>query len=86
MTKVHRRHHLDRRAGQLLANAPLLTDDTLLSTRELADFLGVSQQWLELGRKRGYGPEWIRLGPHTIRYTYGKTVKWLRTRSGSHAP
>jgi predicted DNA-binding transcriptional regulator AlpA len=80
-----RRHHLDRRAGQLLANAPQLNADTLLSTRELADLLGVSQQWLELGRKRGYGPPWVRLGPHTIRYPYGKVIKWLRTRSGSHA-
>jgi hypothetical protein len=76
-----KRHHLDRRAGQLLAHAPQLNADTLLSTRELADVLGVSVQWLELGRKRGYGPEWIRLGPHTIRYTYGKTVKWLKGRA-----
>jgi hypothetical protein len=86
MAKAARRHHLDRRVGQLLANAPAFSDDALLTTEELAGWLGVSTQWLELGRKQGYGPPWARLGPRTIRYLYGKVVKWLRTRSGSHAP
>jgi predicted DNA-binding transcriptional regulator AlpA len=80
------RHHLDRRIGQVLAAAPItlpitLNDDTLLNTKQVAALLGVSEQWLERGRKEGYGPEWIKLGPRTTRYTYGKTVKWLRGRA-----
>ena len=86
MTKVARRHHLDRRIDQVLAAAPVtlpitLNDDTLLSTKQLAALLGVSTQWLERGRKEGYGPEWVSLGPRTTRYTYGKAVKWLKQRS-----
>jgi hypothetical protein len=79
------RHHLDRRVAQVLAAAPAslpttLTDDTLLSTKQTAAWLGVSEQWLELGRKQNYGPEWVRLGPRTTRYRYGGVVRWLKQR------
>jgi predicted DNA-binding transcriptional regulator AlpA len=81
-----RRHHLDRRIDQVLAAAPVtlpitLNDDTLLSTKQVSALLGVSTQWLEQGRKQNYGPEWIKLGPRTTRYTYGKVVRWLKQRS-----
>jgi len=86
MSKVHRRHHLDRRIDQVLAAAPVtlpitLNDDTLLSTKQVAALLGVSVQWLDRGRKLDYGPEWIPLGPRTTRYRYGHVVKWLNQRS-----
>ena len=89
-TKVYHRHHLDRRIGQVLAAAPVtlpitLNDDTLLSTKQVAAFLGVSSQWLELGRKQGYGPAWVKLGPRTTRYRYGDIVKWLKQRSRMRA-
>ena len=72
-------HHLDRRAGELAVVAG--DDDDLLNTKELADWLGVSEQWLEIGRHRGYGPPWMRLGPRMVRYARGAVRKWLRKRT-----
>jgi len=83
-------HHLDRRAEQLLAYEPPgighnnpPPDDELLSTKQVAAWFGVSVQWLEIGRSRGYGPEYVRLGPRSIRYTRGACRKFLRERTAA---
>jgi hypothetical protein len=58
MSEVSRlplRHHLDRRAAGL-ADEGHGDPDNLLSTPALAEWLGVSTQWLEVGRSKGYGP------------------------------
>lgn len=76
-----KRHHLDRRIGQLLAvpTTPA-NDDDLLTTKQVAAWLGVSDQWLEFARSKGYGPPYKRLGPRCIRYRRGDVVKWLKSR------
>lgn len=51
-----RRLHLDKRAETLVAIAPEGSDDDLLSTVQIAGWLGVTAQWVELGRAKGYGP------------------------------
>ena len=76
--KSHR-HHLDRRA-HLIAAQPG-DDDKALSTREAADWLGVSEQFLEIGRCRGYGPPFERISPKVIRYRIGKMREWLASRT-----
>ena len=53
----------------------------MLTTREVAAWFGVSEQWLEIGRHRGYGPEYTRLGPHIIRYTRANCLKYLKART-----
>jgi hypothetical protein len=75
-----RRHHLDRRAGQLLTTIKTTTKADMLTTQQLADLLGVSSQWLEVGRVKNYGPPYERLGPRLIRYTQNGVVKWLKQR------
>ena len=79
-----RRHHLDHRIGQLLALAAVPTtpanDDDLLTTKQLAGWLGVSEQWLELGRAKGYGPKYVQLGPRCIRYKRSDVIAWLKRR------
>jgi predicted DNA-binding transcriptional regulator AlpA len=82
---MSKRHHLDRRIDQVLAAVPVtlpitLNDDTLLSTKQVAALFGVSTQCLELWRKQGSGPQWVKLGPRTTRYRYGNVVKWLNQR------
>jgi hypothetical protein len=73
-----RKHHLDRRAASLATvSGP---DDELLTTRKLAEWLCVSIQWLEIGRHKGYGPPYIRLGPRDIRYRRGDARAWLAAR------
>jgi hypothetical protein len=83
------RHHLDRRARQLLAaeppgighNDPPLSDEALLTTTQVAAWLGVSIQWLEIGRVRGYGPRFVRLSPRCIKYRVGDVREYLRERA-----
>jgi hypothetical protein len=71
--------HLDKRAAGL-ATVPG-ADDELIDTPAMAAWLGVSIQWLEIGRIRGYGPPFERLAPRIIRYQRGKARRWLEERS-----
>lgn len=72
-------HHLDRRAAKLVDEPG--ADDDLLKTPEAADWLGVSEQWLEGGRVHGYGPDFIKVGVRMVRYRRGAIRKWLRSRA-----
>ena len=54
----------------------------LLSTKQLADLLGVSVQYLEKGRQNGYGPRFMRLGGRgggkgAVRYHALDVALWL---------
>lgn len=75
-----RRHHLDRHASRLAESGGGYPDD-LLSTRAVADWLGVSIQFLEIGRSRGYGPKFIRVAPARIRYRHSDVIVWLEERT-----
>ena len=75
-------HHLDRRVAQLIQiGIATPNDDELLSTQQLATWLGVSEQWLEVGRSKNYGPRYERLSPRVIKYKRSDVIKWLATRS-----
>jgi hypothetical protein len=80
------RHHpkfflLDRRAQSIADQGIGADPDMLLVTKQLAEWLGVSVPWLEIGRSRGYGPPFRRLGKRAIRYRVGDVLKWLEDRS-----
>lgn len=79
---TRQRHHLDRRAEEI-AKSPVADGppDQLLSTREVADWLGVSIQFMEIGRHKGYGPRFVRLGPRKIVYRRADVLHWLGTRT-----
>ena len=76
-----RSHHLDKRAQALLASSA--DADELLTTAETAEWLGVSIQFLEIGRCRGhdYGPPFVRLSRRCVRYRRGDVQAWLRERT-----
>jgi hypothetical protein len=74
------RHHLDRRAADLAAEGAGDPDD-LLSTSDLAEWLGVSVQWVEIGRTKGWSPPFIKLSPRRIRYRREAVLEWLLARS-----
>ena len=78
------RHHLDRRALDLIEIANEGSDDELLSTLKTAVWLGVSPEWLEIGRSRGWGPPFIRLSPRRVRYRRGDVKRWLKGRASQH--
>jgi predicted DNA-binding transcriptional regulator AlpA len=73
-------HHIDRRADQIVAGAVGAGDD-LLDTRQVADWLGVSIQWVEIGRSKNYGPPFKRLTARTVRYLRADVLKWLKART-----
>jgi len=56
-------------------------DDELLTTRQLADWLETSTQWAEIGRFKGYGPKFIKISPHQVRYRRGDVLEWLKART-----
>jgi predicted DNA-binding transcriptional regulator AlpA len=72
---------LDRHAQHIANLANGANPNELLCTKQLAAWLGRSKQWVEIGRSRGYGPPYIKLGPRSIRYSVGDVLKWLQERS-----
>jgi predicted DNA-binding transcriptional regulator AlpA len=79
-TGAPKKHHLDRRAATIIA-IDVGADDELLSTPQVADWLGVSTQWLEIGRCKKCGPKFMRIGPRVIRYRRGDVLEWLKART-----
>jgi hypothetical protein len=77
---VPRRHHLDRRAHQILAADNGGDGDELLTTPQVAQWFGTSEQWLEIGRTRGYGPSFVMLAARTIRYRRSDCRKYIAAR------
>lgn len=75
-----KRHHIDRRAAGMLTQTGV-ADDQLLSTKQLADFLGVSHQFLEIGRSKNYGPKFVRLSERVVRYRMSDVRRWLAQRA-----
>lgn len=75
-------HHLDRRADEI-ASAATGVGDELLTTSQVAAWLGVSIQWAEIARSKNYGPPFQRVGPRVIRYRRADVLAWLKTRTHS---
>jgi hypothetical protein len=74
-----RRHHLDRRADSI-AETGDGDDDDLLTTMAVAAWLGVSAEWIEIGRGQRYGPPFVKIG-RMVRYRRGDVIDWLRSRT-----
>ena len=70
---------IDRRAHKLI-NADFHPEERL-STKEVAAWLDVSPQFLEIGRTRGYGPKFEHLSDKLIRYRCGDVLAWLKERT-----
>lgn len=73
------RHHLDRRGDQI-AQQIAGDEDELLSTSDVSELLGVSTQFLEIGRHKGYGPPFVRLSARCVRYRRADLRGWLQAR------
>lgn len=82
-TDVPARHHIDRRAADLLAEATGDMTD-LLTTSELSEWTGLSTQFFEIGRSRGFGPKFVRLSTRRVRYLRSSIMDWLREREHQH--
>ena len=52
--------------------------ERLLTAREAAAFLRLSQSWLAKARMRGYGPPYAKIG-RAVRYTETGILHWMRS-------
>ena len=77
---IPKSHHLDCRAGRLLADGTDGPPEQLFTTKQLASWLGVSMGFLEIGRCRGYGPRFVRVSSNRVRYRRVDVVAWLHER------
>ena len=60
--------------------APQLNSgERLLTPKDAANLLRLSESWLAKARMRGDGPPYVKLG-RTIRYREGALLQWLRSR------
>lgn len=77
-----RRLHLTKKAVELadIGKSEGGPDD-LLTSEDVAKWIGTSQQFVELGRLKGYGPRYTRLSPRVIRYRRCDVIKWLESRT-----
>ena len=48
-----------------------------LNTKQTAGYLQLSTQWLEIGRVKGYGPKFIKLG-RLVRYCRASLDEYLK--------
>jgi hypothetical protein len=55
-------------------------DDALVDTPKAAELLGVSHQWLELGRCAGYGPPYVKLTKRLVKYRRSDLREYARKR------
>jgi hypothetical protein len=79
--KTPSRLHLDKRVETILANpGEGSNDDDLLTSIQVANWLGVSPQWVELGRHKNYGPPFVRIAPNVVRYKRNVVIAWLKDR------
>ena len=51
----------------------------LLTPKDAANLLRLSESWLAKARMRGDGPPYVKLG-RAIRYREGAVLQWLRSR------
>jgi hypothetical protein len=78
MPETH--HKLDKRADEV--GAAIATDGDprdLLRVGQVADYLGKSEGWLNIGRSRGYGPPYLKIGL-SVRYRRDALISWLDER------
>jgi hypothetical protein len=66
-----------RRAHRLIAAN--FHPEERITTKELATWLGVSEQMLEINRHNGVGPTYERVGPKAIRYRIGTVLTYLKS-------
>jgi hypothetical protein len=88
VANIPHKHHIDKRSLDLaaaraasVASPSEFEIEPLYSTAELAEALKVSVEFLESGRHRGYGPRYLKLSPHRIRYRRSDVIAWLEERS-----
>ena len=61
------------------AAPPPNSGERLLTPKDAANLLRLSESWLAKARMRGDGPPYVKLG-RAIRYREGALLQWLKSR------
>jgi hypothetical protein len=74
--------HIDRRAHQIIAQSgdAAGNPDDLMSVEAVADWLGVSKQFLDIRRTQNNGPKFTRVSARRIMYQRSDVLSWLEKR------
>ena len=77
--------HIDRRADELAAAAVVAgyPDDMLLTTGEVARWLGVHEVSVRRWLRAGIGPKVTRAGLHAVRFKKADVKRWLEERTNT---
>lgn len=62
-----------------ISRDPTAADLELLTPKETAAFLRISESWLAKARMRKDGPAFVEIG-RSIRYSKGALLRWLKSR------
>jgi predicted DNA-binding transcriptional regulator AlpA len=57
-----------------------ISGERLLTVRDAANVLRLSESWLAKARMRGDGPPFVKIG-RSIRYSEGALREWLQSRT-----
>ncbi len=80
LSTVPQNHHVDPHATTVIGILETGDPDDLFEAEQVAAYLRVTISWLNVARSKGFGPPFIKLGPHMIRYRRSDLLKWLRSR------
>ena len=62
-------------------DASPLNDNDLLTTVQVAAWVGLDKRWLHIAREKNLGPKFIRLSLHVVRYRRKDVEAWLQART-----
>jgi len=73
-------HHIDPHANSVIGTLADGDPNDLFTPQQVAGYLRVTISWLSVARSKGFGPPFIKVGPHMIRYRRRDILKWLQSR------
>jgi hypothetical protein len=67
--------------GRKVGVTPPGNDDDLLLPGVVAEWLDLTEQWLQQARDKNIGPKFVRLAPKSFRYRKGDVRLWIEANT-----
>lgn len=65
---------------------PQTTAERILSTAEVAKWIGVSENTMRFWRWDGRGPKWFKIGAKIVKYRESDVVAWINEQYDAANP
>lgn len=62
-----------------MSNTTASTTDPLMTTEEVAEYLGLAARTVKRWREENSGPQYIRINHKCVRYRQSEVDRWLST-------